>query len=389
MKFRFYSFRLSIITLFAVWYIFFSTSVLQAQTDEPTIDSPQFIYRDSEHLVLVNAVSGETEILTGIQAKQRDYLSVSPSGHYLMMITEDTDSNVSYCLNIYEIETQKFLYRQPIHCNIQTAEFSNDDTSIAFSTRSTDAEEPALWLHKFSTGTTQLLYDKSLGTSIYESGVGITDIRWSPSGNYMSFVIFTDIMGGSLNFLHILNVETLREYGVGGFGDFYYATYNPLWSPDENWILLALKEEYVAGGSRPFTNHEGDLYLINSKTGEQHRLTFTPAEYESGPRWTVDGSITYVIPQTVTLSVDEALDLQPPDEIIEPEEIDFSMPLSCITEMASPAQYYVARICSSLKGSDPDAKQLFIFVDGYTTYTDTLPSNQYYSRVLIGWRIPN
>ena len=373
--------------LFVIMGLLISGYGAQAQTETPENNSPQFLYRNGQNLILVNAETDDAQTLPGIVAGEKDHFEWSPDGQFVVIQTVANHELNPYCLNIYSMVERKMIYDKPLACEIEDAAISHNSAQIAYSTRSNDDTNAALWLHSLSSGTTARIYDT---TGVYPTEPnGVVDIRWSPNDHYVSFISQERINSGWNNDLHILNPQSLHEYLLNTGGDDFDARYDPVWAPDEAWFLLDLKEQYVTNGADPRTNQMGDLYLVRSDTGQMHRLTFTPAEAETSPHWTEDGQIAYSISQTITLTVDDALNLQTPspDSIVEPEPVDESPQSRCYVSEESPNSDTWAELCPSYDtvGNLTGFQEFNIIFDGGQTYKVKLAEGDYNS-ILIGWR---
>lgn len=306
---------------FAVVFFFLSMLPATAQDEAPP---PQFLYRDENRLILVNGETGDWRQLPHIEATDWDHYEWSPNGEYLLALLGNSE-NYLKCINLYDVDTQVWLYDEPIACNVEDAALSNDDTQLAYAT--SDRENGKLWLHTFNDSQTEELYRTSGGSRNYRTG--INSIAWSPEDSYLTSVSYEMRAGGPENTLAIMHLRQGSHYTILGGDSGFYAIYEAIWSPDEVWFLLILQEEYVTSGTLPITYHQGDLYLIHSIDGEQYRLTYTPADSESNIRWTAEGNIEYDTRQHVTLSVEDAISIiaHPPETIVTPGRID--LPTKC------------------------------------------------------------
>lgn len=363
----------------------------QAQTAEPTTNAPQFLYRNGDKLILVNGETGEAQALPGITAGEKDRFEWSAGGQYVAVKTPAPDKDYSpYCLNIYNVDEQKMLYDKPLSCDVGAEGFSHDGTYVVYSTRVGDDFNSVLWLYKLSNGVTRRIYETTNGQPPL-SQAGIDEIQWSPTDKYVSFVSYRWIMGGTINGLYLFNAKTLAAYPVPTPIDPYYASYRPIWSADDAWILLNLKERYVTSGALPRTNDEGDIYLVQADTGEIHRLTFTPTEYEGSLQWTDDGQISYTLYRTTTLTLDEALSIQAPpyESIIQPEPVDAQewQGSNCKRpQLKPPTPDIVVEICPPMFDTTATTDALVIEVDGQPIYGASLPESYEAYKIVIGWR---
>lgn len=134
-------------------------------------------------------------------------------------------------------------------------------------------------------------------------------------------------MGGSINTLILMNTES-HDYVEVYAPNSYYASYTPIWSADDHWFLIRLQDQYVSSGALPMTNHEGDVYLVNSDTGEKYRLSYTPADYEYDVHWTDEGEIAFTTYESIihqsNYTIDQAMTVPevPAEDIVWPEPVD-------------------------------------------------------------------
>jgi dipeptidyl aminopeptidase/acylaminoacyl peptidase len=296
----------------------FLSSILVIAEDDDEPPAPELLYRDGDSLILVNGYTGETtEILSDLA--ERDTFTWSPDGRYLLAFLQDGDS-YQYCINLYEVDLREWLYPEAISCGVNEAEFSSDGTTIIFS--SSDETTAILWRFLLEDESKQELYRTS---DDRPNSVGISSITWSPTEKYLTFEPFYWIMGGTLNFFVVMDAETFTYVELSAPNS-YYASYYPIWSEDDEWFLIILKEEYVYSGTLPSTNHRGDVYLVSSQTGEQSRLTYSPSLYKSNVNWTETGEIAFteIIEETHVYTIEEAQNIAvvPDEEIVMPEEID-------------------------------------------------------------------
>lgn len=364
-------------------FLLFLILPVAAQDEQP---APQFLYRNENHLILVNGYTGEATELP-FDVTERDRFTWSPDGKYLLSQLRDGET-YRYCLNLYDVDKQDWLYPEPISCSVEEAIFSVDGTTIVYSTN--DETNGVLWLYNLEAETSQELYRTTDGDNLYPSG--ITGFRWSPTSRFLTFISYTAIMGGTLNGLVVMNVET-QTYIMVNASDTYYASYNPIWAEGDGWFLIVLKEEYTTSSSAPYTNHEGDVYLVNSETGEQYRLTYTPALLERDIRWTEDGRITFTIEQELIYTLEEAMNVEevPYNAITMPEPYEpeiFCYGLNGLT--VSPDPKLSAWIAES-QGEDGNPVYTLNFgtaKTGKANFSVLLEDydNYQYSNVIIGWR---
>lgn len=286
---------------------------------------PQFLYRDGDQLVLVSLVesgTSATSALPNITAQRDDRFVWSPNGDYLagILVTE----SFTGCLKLYSMADLNWVYDEPIACDVEEITFTLDSTQIIYSVRHETRGE---WrIFTLSTGNDELLYATE-PTEGPTTSTFVCCTEWSPSGKYFYFEVRYQIMGGSNNYLVMMDFATRETYSLSA-PNAYYADYSPIWSPDEKWYLLILQNQYVTSGALAQTNHMGDVYLIQASDGETYRITYTPAEAEIDVHWTDDGTIafrnhvSYYVDHD--FSIEEALTVPEPDPatIITPEPID-------------------------------------------------------------------
>jgi|GEM_PF-1504124 len=314
---KLFKIHLMIIALSIILYPLLIGQTTTAQYDgEP---APQLLYRAENRLVLLDGYTGEATELP-LEITERDRFSWSPDGRYLLAKIAQEEFG-QFCLNLYEVDVEAWLYEDPISCGVQTAIFSNDSDRIIFV--KDDENTESIMMFRVEAKVSEELYVNSSEDS--EDRSDISRLIWSPTGSYLTFVSYHIIMGGSLNYFVVLNVETQERFTIQG-GTGYYASYSPIWSDDDAWFLIRLKDEYVTNGVVTETNHEGDVYLVNSETGEQQRLTYTPGILEIGIRWTENGDIVYSVwrREDFRLTPEEALSVEviPDEDIVTPEPVD-------------------------------------------------------------------
>lgn len=363
-----------------------SNLVVNAQSDDQP--APEFLYRDGNHLILVNGYTGETSTLP-IEVDERDRFEWSPDGRYLLahLLTENKES---YCLNLFDVDQKAWLRNEPISCLSYFTTFSLDGSEIYYTTN--DKINGTLWVYSLVNDSSRELYQTTDGEEKYQSG--ISALEWSPTNRYLAFSIYKMITGGSINSFIILNVER-ETYILLTAPDTYYANYAPIWSDAEHWFLIILKEEYVTSGSVAITNHQGDLYLVNPETGEQHRLTYTPASYETDIHWTDDGEIAFteVTTEKFIFTLDQAMNIEAvsTDQIKTPEPLDGKFFRTPAPIMISPDPNIAAWVRQNYQ---PDNKKIFELVIGsvptatFSTinFSVAVAEPKIPDTVLIGWR---
>ncbi len=381
--------RYRVVSLIAVclWLMTISVSAQDAP-------APEFLYRDANRLVLLDGYTGEKTELP-LEVTKHDQIEWSPDGRYLVIrLDEDpSDTNFNFCLNLYDVDRREWFSSEPISCAVQGVAFFSDSQRLVYTT--TDQINATLWLYSLESGSSQELYQTTDGNELMPSG--ISDLKFSPTERYLTFVDYTAIMGGTLNTLGLMSVDNWNCVFVPA-PNTYYASYDPIWSDTDRWFLIILKDEYVTSGTLPQTNHRGDVYLVDSETGDKYRITYTPAEYEYDIRWTEDGEITFraitMIEDNFSFTTEEAMSIEtiPDSEIVQPEPItaeDFSLPRGVAPGMVSPDPNLTAWIGSFNQAS---AEGGFVELSiGYwrpatIKFTVSIPAASAYERVIIGWR---
>jgi len=305
--------RLTILCVLLLWVVI----AVSAQDEQP---SPQFLLREDNQLILVNGYTGDTTDIP-IDLSDRDTVKWSPDGTYLE-IGFYQEETYRTCINLYNFDAQEWVSPTPIACEVKDTLLTADDSQFIYVTD--DRQNAQLWLFDIETELESRLFETIGGDEVYN--MSLSSLRFSPSGKYLLFTEYESIMGGSRNSLIVMNV-TSHKYITVQAPRLYYASYSPIWSPNDNWFLIMLKEEYVVSGTIPDTNHEGDVYLVNIESGEQLRLTYTPAVQERDIHWTDDGQIAFteVVMNNITLTIDEAQNIAPVpfEDIIQPEEYEW------------------------------------------------------------------
>ncbi len=355
------------------------TTLADAQDDQP---APQFLYRDGNHLVLLDGYTGEATELP-FEVADGDLFSWSPDGHYLLARLQD-DENSGYCLNLYDVDKLTWAYDEPISCAVVEAFFSDDEERIYYTTDEKTNE--ALWVYSLEAEASRKLYRTNEGD--YENDTGISKLQWSPTKTYLTFETYDWMLGGTLNSLVVMNVEN-ETYTTLSASDTYYASYNPIWSADDRWFLVTLLEEYSISFSMPYTNQRGDLYLVNADTGTQYRLTYTPATQETDIHWTDDGNIAFGIITAQELTLEQAMSIEvvPPDEIVTPEPVDEEAYFGPLADVqVSPDPNLGAWVTPQV--GNLDELKIGSIVEGERTpdFSISIPDSYQSDNILIGWR---
>lgn len=302
-----------------------TTAKVLSQEDVP---APQFLYRDDDRLILLDGYTGEPTPLA-IEVSPGDRFGWSPDGQFLISWLQDFETETP-CLNLYKVDEQAWLSDDPIACPVERIRFFDDGQQLFYVTP--DEYNATLWRYNLTEGSKQELYRTTGGDS--PNDTGISSLIMSPTGAYLTFEVYDWIMGGTRNSLVIMNMSTWQTVRLSAPNP-YYASYYPIWSEDDSWFLITMKHEYVASAGMPETNHRGDIYLVNSNTGETYRLTFTPAEFESDIHWTEEGDIAFttIIEENHLLSIDEAMHVEtiPYAEMVMPEDVEIGDRFANIT----------------------------------------------------------
>lgn len=347
--------------------------------------APQFLFRDGNHLVLVNGYTGETSQLP-FAVSDNDYFSWSPDGKYLQVLSREDSADYTFCLNLYDVDALAWLYDEPLACAVKWAIFSLDSTRLVYIT--TDGLNGALWLYNLADETTQEIYQAESRNKINRAGIG--GMQWSPAETYLTFEVQDWVMGGSLNRLVVMNVADRTSFTVNARSS-YYAYYHPIWSQDENWFLIILKEQYATSGPVA-TNDAGDIYLVNTATGEKVRVTYTPTVSEYDVGWTEDGQITFKQIQETILTLEQALNVPEvlPEDIVTPEPVDYEiLHYSPHDVVVSPDTNVAAWIKSEGAGLNDDVLYVGLIAGFDSVFNRKLPESYQIRSIVIGWRPSN
>lgn len=373
-----------LLTLVLVVFCIFLMTALTSAQDKPP--APQFLYRSGDHLVLLNGYTGESSQLP-ITISDQDHFDWSPDGKYLVTRLHTSDYSI-YCLDLYDVDKRVWVLDKPISCAAGEAIFSGDNSRIYYSTN--EQNNGAVWVYRLQDKTSRQLYQTTEGNDLRPAGVD--GLYWSPTKAYLTFVEYNWIMGGTLNSFEIMNAATEHIASVNASNP-YYASYYPIWRPDDRWFLITLQDQYVTSGTLPRTNDQGDVYLVNSETGGSYRLTYTPSEYETDIRWTDDGKIAFneVTEQHLTYTLQQAMNVPvvPDDQIVAPEPInpeDDYDPMQGV--MVSPDPDLGAWVSPEQEGIKMVELHIGNVLGGQrmATFSILIPASYQYPAVLIGWR---
>ena len=288
-----------------------------AQNDPP---APQFLLRQDNQLLLIDGYTGDTTELDLILL-DGDTVEWSPDGTYLI-IRSDREDTYLQCLNLYAVDAMKWVTEESISCdlNLRAVLMSADDSQLLYIT--TDTQNDALWFFDVATKSTRKLFETTEGDEAYNDG--LARLEWSPAAKYVTFDQYESIMGGARNSLVVMDMATFNYFLVQA-PRLYYADYNPIWSADDAWFLIMLKDVYQVSSTIGAPEQLGDVYLVNLQSEEKIRLTFTPGVEERDIHWTDEGEIAFteVLMNDVVLTLDDAQNIEPvPEEdIIHPEAV--------------------------------------------------------------------
>lgn len=281
---------------------------------QETPDFPHLLYFDENGAMLLNILTLKTTALP-VEFKAYDTILWSPDGRYLMH-NASAPNLEALCIRLYDVVQGQWFDDQPIACGVSEATFDSTGSSVMYF----HLQQQAIITFNILTSEHSTLYQHTPSQNFNPEWIEF--INWSPDGRYLTFVIAVQIMGGSLNSLKVLNIETQDTFDITA-RDPYYASYNPIWRDDSVWFLLRVQDEYVTSGMNLNTNHRGDVYLVNAADGSIKRLTYTPAEFEHDLGWDKNGNIQYTVIQTITLEEALAIPDVSDDQIIKPEPIPF------------------------------------------------------------------
>lgn len=176
---------------------------------------------------MLNGYTGE-ETELAIDASDQDFFQWSPDGQYLLTLLHDSKNPPYYCLNLYDVDMQLWLYKKPLSCNVLSATYAFDSTKIIYT--SSHENNMVLELHNIEDETNRELYRTIEGNET--SPEGISGIQWSSTGKYLTLVHSRQILGGTLNSFIVMNIET-QDYFTLQVPSLYYAFYDSIWSADD------------------------------------------------------------------------------------------------------------------------------------------------------------
>ncbi len=291
------------------------TSLGQAEEDTSI---PQLLFRQDNRLYLAD-IEGDTILeLPNIEADHRDAWRLSPNGHFLLGLQLLSDDYGDWSFRIYDIKNLRWhtTIDDFIENSSDTAEWSPNGNTILYAT--SEGEQGKLYLYDIESGVSRLIYETPEPEGINARGIRLYDFAFSPNGQYALFIDYVWWMGGTDNFLNLINLnngDVQQLYGQ------YYASYNPIWSHDGTWILIDLHASYYSPGIIDDGEY-GDVFIIASADGSYLQLTESPEIREANLQWLEDGqTIRFTsfseFPDTVSMSLEDIL----ANSELEPENI--------------------------------------------------------------------
>jgi hypothetical protein len=134
---------------------------------------------------------------------------------------------------------------------------------------------------------------------------------------------------------------------------------------------------------------------VNSETGEQYRLTYTPANPKIDVHWTTDGKIAFteVSEQKLTLTLDEAKTVKvvPLDEIATPEPGDENDYDFMAAYIISPDRDLAAWVSQKSQADKNYQLNIGRILSSPPSVIFSVPISEPYKsgNILIGWRPSN
>jgi dipeptidyl aminopeptidase/acylaminoacyl peptidase len=259
--------------------------------------SYQALVRFEDQYHLWDVATGDLTLLPGLTDVEWTSASWSPDGAYLLVSPYGEDN---CCSGLYDVERQEW----------DTQTFGREavwsPTGRYIISARDDENSAELVLNDWLTGVETKLHV----IETQQSRFIFTSLEWSPDEQTIFFVSVYDVTGGSMNFASLYHLPSGNIYELSAGMEVGNVDYYPVWSPNGEYLLLRM--EIVS----PYTSFNlaqfdvGDIYLINAHTGERNRITHTLYEYEMAYSWSEDGeTIRYVIPQTVEIPLDEAVNM--------------------------------------------------------------------------------
>lgn len=372
-----------------IYVLFLLGIVLTVTQAQENISEPakELLYREGNHLYLLNSESGESRQLTGLETRFLNRWEWSPDGRYLAELVTDNQES-GYFLRIYDVEQQAWLDNVNLFVAYSHAfKWSPDSKTIAYSYN--QAGQGSLRLFDLVTGEARIIYENPapIPGDLNFWGVG-GGIWWAPDGKHLLSIDFYNISGGSDNYITLtkLNGDKQQLYGQ------YYAAYRPIWSPDGQWFLVILEKNYFSRTIEGYVTADdgeyGDLYLYNVD-GSQYRITTTPASAETFIHWSADGAQFFFASQNTLNSV-KIKNVHKGSSTPIPVDIEFTAPI-----VPKFFPYYEAtwsqdgRQLAYLRGTDANTYQLFIIKQEGLVIVETMLAVLKHDAELIGWRPVN
>lgn len=228
-----------------------------------------FTYATTEGIHLVDAETGEETVLTAF-AGHASSPAASPDGERLVFAADldDADNADIYVSDIDGTDIQQLT--ATAHHDTGP-EWSPDGTRIAFE-RNDATGRPEIAILDVATGAVTLATDND-----------VLDVQpeWSPDGTEL---VFTRNADGQSD-LVVLDVASSAETVLATPESESGAT----WSPDGESLAYVLTTDV----DEPLASR--DLWAIDLAGEERRPLVETEGVSEMSPRWTDDGSLTFVV----------------------------------------------------------------------------------------------
>lgn len=261
--------------------------------------SSQLLYYAENRLHIYDTETEESFTLPGILALPTDDWLISPTGEYLLQIRGEAWNDSSY--RIYDLREQRWTDHEIFNGAAYYVAWSLDSQHLVYAVH---YSEPAyygeLWIYSLEERQHELLYQTEMGDRMYPWAVG--NIERTPQANIILFEDYEWIIGGSINNLHWLNLETGESHFIAGA---YYASYAPKFSPNGEWFLLHIESIYICKrceGLQDETEY-GDTFLFRTSDGRRYQVTNDDQAYEGFVSWSEDSSSFILsVPEEVSAS---------------------------------------------------------------------------------------
>jgi Tol biopolymer transport system component len=293
-------------------FIFLTIPFLLARAQGDVIEAQyEALIKFEDRYVLWNVVTDTLTELPDLEVLQYRRPIWSPDGNYLLIYPYGEDN---CCTGVYDVVRQTWDEHQ-------FENYAVWSPSGEFILHTIEHEsEIELVLYNWATGDSEVIY--SIEVDVF--GAGISDLSWSPDSQSIFFIEYSGGMGGTFNAGNVLYLPTRAVFSLNDGNDTWYARYDPNWSPNGRYLLFWMQTTapIVRASSIVHDAEVGDVYLMDTYTGERHRVTNTPLESEFGIRWSEDGrQIIFTLNQDVTVSLEDALLLDDPltDRSVIPE----------------------------------------------------------------------